>query len=243
MIVKGGFTTYGEPIGILMLETKFARPAGDIGNAGTFDFPVKYRIVKGASPARVVKERDSSLIEPFIRAGRELQREGVKAVTTSCGFLALFQEEIASALEVPFFSSSLLQVPLVWRMLGRKGTIGILTVRRESLGEDHFRAVGIDEIPLVIDGMDGSEEFSRVFMNCSLDDGDPSLDLDYDQAADEMRRAAGRLKERVKEQDQQLGAVIMECTNMPPFRSTVREILQLPVFDIVTLTRFVYSSL
>jgi len=239
MMIKGGFTTYGEPIGILMLDTKFARPVGDIGNARTFDFPVRYRIVRGASPDRVVKEGDPRLVEPFIRAGMELQNEGVKAVTTSCGFLALFQEEIAAALDVPFFSSSLLQVPLVWRMAGKRGKIGILTVRKASLSPDHFRAVGMEGIPLVIEGMDGSEEFSRVFMNCSRDPGDQSLDLDFDRAAEEMRRAAESLKDR----DPDLRAIVMECTNMPPFRGVVQKATGLPVFDIVTLTRFVYSSL
>jgi len=239
MIVKGGFTTYGEPIGILMLETKFARPVGDIGNARTFDFPVRYRVVRGASPDRVVRERDESLIEPFIRAARELQDTGVRAITTSCGFLALFQKQIASALDVPFFSSSLMQLPLVWHMVGQKGKIGVLTVRKESLTADHFRAVGAEDVPLAVEGMDRSEEFSRVFMNCSLTVSDRSLDLDFGKAAAEIRQAAVRMREK----EPQLRAVVLECTNIPPFRGEVEAAVQLPVFDIVTLTKFVNSSL
>src|SRR5690625_4719374 len=99
-------------IGILMLDTTFHRPVGDIGNKNTFPFPVSYKKVKGASISRVVKQRDPSLLEPFIQAALEFEREGVKAITTSCGFLAIFQKEIQKQLKTPFFSSSLLQVPL-----------------------------------------------------------------------------------------------------------------------------------
>ena len=120
MIVKGGRTNYGEPIGILMLDTKFPRIFGDIGNAETFSFPVRYKRVVGATPQRVVKEADPSLIEPFIEAAKELEQKGVSAITTSCGFLAIFQDYLADAVDIPVFTSSLIQVPLVYRMLKKK---------------------------------------------------------------------------------------------------------------------------
>lgn len=101
MIVKGGRTNYGELIGILMLDTKFPRIYGDIGNALTFSFPVKYKKVVGATSQRVVKEADPSLIQPFIEAAKDLEEEGISAITTSCGFLAVFQEYLAEAVNVP----------------------------------------------------------------------------------------------------------------------------------------------
>ena len=97
-------------VGVIMLDTHFPRIKGDIGNPDTFDFPVQYKIVKGASPDRVVLQADRRLIQPFIEAGRSLIRNGAKILTTSCGFLALFHNELTQALSVPIFSSSLLQV-------------------------------------------------------------------------------------------------------------------------------------
>lgn len=96
MKLKGGYTNYGEAIGILMLDTRFPRAVGDIGNALSFPFPVKYKKIKFALPERVVKEADITLLEPFIEGARELEREGVKAITTSCGFLAMFQNQLAA---------------------------------------------------------------------------------------------------------------------------------------------------
>src|SRR5438067_6977945 len=88
-IVRGGRTTYGESIGILMLDTRFPRIPGDVGNATTFDFPVRFKVVRGASQRRIILEGDLSLLQPFVDGARELEAEGVRAITTSCGFLAL----------------------------------------------------------------------------------------------------------------------------------------------------------
>lgn len=45
MRLKGGFTNYGQDIGILMLDTIFPRIPGDIGNAKSYDFPVRYGVL------------------------------------------------------------------------------------------------------------------------------------------------------------------------------------------------------
>lgn len=107
----------GPAVGIILLNTRFPRIPGDIGNAGTFGFPVLYSVVEDASPHRVVREKAEGLLEPFIAAARGLVEEGARAITTSCGFLAIFQPEIAASVPVPVFTSSLIQLPMVHRML------------------------------------------------------------------------------------------------------------------------------
>jgi len=237
MIVRGGYTNYGEDVGILMLDTHFPRLPGDIGNAKTFPFPVMYFTVSGASPSRVVKERDPTLLEPFIDGARELERRGAKAITTSCGFLALFQEELASAVGVPLFTSSLLQIPFLSRIFGGRGTIGVLTARAQSLTQRHFAQCGADGLPIAVAGMDESLEFRKVF----LEEGNPEeiCLMDIDRVRGELISAAGRL---VAEHPD-VKAIVLECTNMPPFREAIANETGRPVFDIVTLTKFVYSGL
>lgn len=119
MKLKGGRTHYGQVIGVITLDTLFPRILGDVANATTFDFPVRFKKVEGATGKRVVKEADPTLLEPFIAAAQELEREGVMAITTTCGFLAMFQEELSNAVNIPFFASSLMQVPLVSRIIGK----------------------------------------------------------------------------------------------------------------------------
>src|SRR4051794_18491291 len=137
-----------------MLDTSFPRIPGDIGNATSFDFPVRYQVVKGASPDRLVLERDPSLLNPFIAGARDLERAGVRAITTSCGFLALFHRELADSVRVPVFSSALLQVPLVHAMLRRDQRVGILTAHSGALTEQHFVGVGwsSEKIPIKVVG-------------------------------------------------------------------------------------------
>ena len=112
-IAKGGKAIYGAPLGILMLRARFPRIHGDMGNAGTWPFPVLYRVVKGASPERVVLNGAQGLLPDFLEAAAELVDQGAEAITTNCGFLALFQKELAAHVKVPVATSSLIQVPWV----------------------------------------------------------------------------------------------------------------------------------
>lgn len=233
-IARGGKNIYGFPIGILMLNTQFPRIPGEMGNVWTWDFPVLYKVVKGASPHRVVRESDPALLEPFISAARELAAEGVSAVTTNCGFLAMFQKELAEAIPVPVFTSTLMMMPLVHRMLKPSQKIGIMSVNGSSLKEKHFEGVGAKGIPYAIGGMETTEKGH--FYHALIDN---EMELDIDLARAEHREVASRL---VKE-NPDVGAIILECTNMPPYAQDVHEVTGLPVFDIVTMVNFVYNAI
>ena len=229
--VKGGQNLYGLAIGILILETRFPRIPGDMGNGTTWNFPVVYRIVKGASPARVVREADPTLLKPFIEAAQDLEKMGVKAITTTCGFLAIFQEEIANAVNIPVFTSSLMQVPLVYRMLKNNQKVGIMTVDSRSLTRKHLAAVGADSVPTVIVGTEDEEEFTRVLLG-------NELTLDVDKARNDLITVARRLIS----QHPEVGAIVLECTNMPVYAKSIQQEVNLPIFDIYTLTNMVYSA-
>lgn len=237
MMIPGGFTTYGASLGILMLDTRFPRIPGDIGNARSFPFPVRYLTVKGASPKRVVEDADPGLLAPFIEGARLLEAEGVKAITTSCGFLALFQEELAAAVHIPVFTSSLLQIPMLFRMQGGRGKVGVLTARAVSLSSKHFAQCGAAGVPLAIAGMDGSPEFTRVFLEKGEAGSLPAMDRDRVEAELSLV-AAGLARD-----NPDLGCVVLECTNMPPFRAAIQAACGRPVFDIVTLAMHIHAGL
>lgn len=226
-----GKTNYGQAIGILMLDTGIQRIPGDIGNATTFPFPVAYKIVKGASPKRISVEADPGLIDLFIQAGRELQREtGVRAITTSCGFCAIFQKEIQAGLDVPFFSSSLLQAKLVYDFLRPGQKVGILTNEAEYLGEPHFRGVGIQDIPKVVWGMDGT--WLGTAFHLHKERLEPEI----------IRREIVQRATAMVAEHPEVGAIVLECTNMPPYAADIQAAVGLPVFDIVSLVKYVYSG-
>ena len=231
--VRGGFNQYGFTVGILMLDTQFPRIASDMGNATTFPFPARYHRVTGASPERVVRGGAEGLLPAFIEGARALEREGVGAVTTNCGFLVKFQRELAAAVKVPVFTSSLLLVPLVHRMLPPGRRVGVLTVNAETLGREHLDGAGIGpDIPLAIAGMEGEKEFTRVML------GD-ELELDVDLAREEHVRVARRLMNEHPD----VGAIVLECTNMPPYAADIQRATGLPVFDVLSLVHLVHDAL
>src|SRR6185295_4508006 len=170
MRVRGGQNLYGFSVGILMLDTQFPRIPGDMGNATTFDFPVRYHRVTGASPDRVVRQGQRELLPSFIEGARFLEREGVRAVTTNCGFLAMYQTDMAAAVSIPVFTSSLMLVPLVYRMLPPGKVVGIMTVDAPSLRPDHFAGAGITrDIPTVVAGLETEKEFTRVMLDNQME--------------------------------------------------------------------------
>jgi aspartate/glutamate racemase len=203
-----------------------------VGNPKTFPFPVIYEKVQGAIPMRVVKERDGCLLPSFIEGAKALERRGVKAITTSCGFLAIWQKEIASAVDIPVFTSSLLQVPWAYQITGRRGRIGILTADVSSLTEVHFEGVGAAGIPMVVRGLNPEGEFYRVYIGNS-----PNIDVS--KAGREMVAEASALMNEHPD----ISGLVLECANMTVFGKAVRETVKVPVFDIVTLTCFIWSSI
>jgi hypothetical protein len=230
--VKGGQNIFGFSVGILMLDTQFPRIPGDMGNAATFAFPVLYHRVRGASPDRVVRHGQNELLPAFIEGARALEREGVRAVTTNCGFLAKFQSELAASVSIPVFTSSLMLVPLVHRMLPPRMSVGIMTVDASSLRPEHFTGAGISkDLPTVVAGMETEKEFTRVML-------DDQLELDVEAARQEHLTVARRMVEAHPE----IGAIVLECTNMPPYRADIQAATGLPVFDITTLVRMVHDA-
>src|SRR5581483_11770005 len=163
-IAHGGKTLYGARVGILMLETQFPRIPGDTGNALTWPFPVLYKVVPGATPDRVVRHQSAGLLEAFLDAAAELVRLGADGITTTCGFLSLFQREIAAHVGVPVATSSLMQIPLIERILPPGRRVGVLTVSAASLTAEHLSAAGADPRTPVV-GTDGGREFSRVMLD------------------------------------------------------------------------------
>jgi hypothetical protein len=231
-MARGGATVAGCAIGVLMLETRFPRIPGDVGNAATFTFPVLYRVVHGASPDRVVRKGGEGLVEAFTEAGRELVRMGAQGLTTSCGFLSLHQRRLAEATGVPVAASALLQVPWVRSLLPPdRPQVGIVTVDASSLTPDHLAAVGLPpDVPIV--GVDPGSEFARVFL------GNHDT-LDVPTACRDVVSAALRLVETYPN----VGAIVLECTNMPPYRDDVRAATGRPVFDIVSLVAWFHHGL
>ncbi|GGG29742.1 hypothetical protein GCM10010964_17040 [Caldovatus sediminis] len=231
-IARGGKAIYGAPLGILMLEARFPRIPGDMGNAETWPFPVLYRVVRGATPERVVLGGANGLLPDFLEAAEELVALGAEAITTNCGFLSLFQRELAERAKVPVATSALMQVPWVQATLPPGRRVGVLTVCAATLTPAHLAAAGAPpDTPVA--GTEDGREFFRVLIKAEKED------LDVAAAEQDILDAARTLLARHPE----VGALVLECTNMPPYAAVLREALGLPVYDIHSMIRWFHIGL
>jgi len=231
MSLSGGKNVYGASVGILMLESRFPRAPGDMGNAGTWPFPVQYRVIRDATPDRVVRHRAAGLVDAFIEGARDLVAHGADGITTTCGFLSLFQKDMAAAVGVPVATSSLMQYPMIQAVLPPGKRVGILTISKASLVAEHLIAAGVPaDAPVA--GTDGGREFTRVVL-----DDEPALD--FDLAREDLLLAADGLIAGHAD----IGAILLECTNMVPFAAAIRSRTGLPVYSIYSFVTWFQAGL
>jgi len=231
-IARGGKSLYGAPLGILMLDARFPRILGDMGNGLTWPFPVLYRVVRGASPEKVVLQGANGTLDAFVEAAQDLIDQGAEAITTNCGFLALFQQELSARLQVPVATSSLMQVPWVQATLPPGKRVGIVTVSGASLSPQHLAAVNVPaDIPIA--GTENGREFFRVLIKAE------KTDMDVNLAQQDILDAGADLVQRHPE----VGAIVLECTNMPPYAAALQAATGLPVYDIYSMVTWFHSGL
>lgn len=214
--------SYGRPVGILAMEERIPCPPGTPGNPTTFPFPVCYEIVKGASvdSLREVNHPDQS--SAFLAAGQALIERGACAVAGACGLMIVHQAALSDALRVPVLTSSLLQLPMIARMISPRQRIGVIASSRSSLKAEHLALAGAAEVATVIVSMDGQK-----FFETGMRDGL----LDFNKAqAEAVAVARGLVAD-----EPDVAAIVLECVDLPPYAAAIQDAIGLPVFDIVTL--------
>jgi hypothetical protein len=222
---------HGVKMGIMMLDTGFQRLPGDIGYAPTWRFPVQFAVVRGATPDRIVKPNADGMLDLFLRAADDLVALGVDGITTSCGFLAILHPQLVAHCAVPVATSSLLQIPLVQSILPKGKSVGVLTADKDALSPDHFRAVGCPtDLPVVGMPPDG------IFRHNNRT-GQPVVD----RAAQE-REVLGMAEQLLRE-NPDVGAIVSECTNLPPYSAQIERTFGVPVYDIIGFVEWFHAGL
>lgn len=217
-------------LGLLVLDTSFPRIRGDVGAPDTFPFPVRRAVVAGADVEGVVHAPDRALLPRFVSAARALQEDGCIAIATTCGFLAAWQDDLAAAVDVPVLTSALLQWPLVQRALPPGRRAGIVTYSAAALTADVLAAAGVPA-PTPIAGVDPHGYFARTIRNGAATIDPVRMSNDVVSAARQL--VAGH---------RDLGAIVLECANMPPYADAVARAVALPVFDAVDLLGWFHAA-
>jgi hypothetical protein len=228
--IKNQQVSYGEAIGILLLDSVIPFIPGDVANATSYDFPVRFKKVPGFTVARAVG-KDDTVYSDLLAAARDLAANGVRAVTGDCGFMALHQQRLRQDLGLPVFLSSLFQIPFIRHLIPAGTGIGIITADSRSLTQNFFETIGISFGPdFLISGMESCPEFASAVM-------DEKGTLDAKKIEQEIVTAARNLTQ------QNAGAILLECSVLPPYARAVHHATGLPVFDTITMINYVFSAL
>lgn len=219
-------------VGILMLDTGFQRIPGDVGNPDTFGYPVSYKTVKDASAARIVhSERpDSVLVNGFVEAARQLEAEGAIGLISSCGFLSVLQDDVASAVSIPVILSSLSLIPIMQSSIAHK-PVGVITADETQLSADAFSAANIKPDSVCVAGMQSSRAFTEFIFDS------PGNGLDKNKLCHDLVDTARKLLNT----NPAISMLVLECTNLQPYAATLRYQLNLPVVGIVNAANLLWE--
>ncbi|NMA21531.1 MAG: aspartate/glutamate racemase family protein [Lentisphaerae bacterium] len=212
------------PMGLLQLELL----PGNSTNLETYKnlCRVQFSRIKGANVHTILENPCKKVLAAMIDEGRRLvEQEGAGAITTSCGFNAVNQPQLAAGIPAPVFSSSLLQVPALALATGRK--VGIITASAKHLTAVHLRNAGITEdIPVVVKGLDDCSEWQRLHKY-------PNDRLDLSVIEEYLVQMAKDLH-----LNDGVGSLLLECTDLPPFAERLRQETSLPVADYVSMVHW-----
>jgi Asp/Glu/hydantoin racemase len=227
-----GRVSSGEAIGILLLDTSVPFIPGDVANATTYPFPVRFKKVDAFTVARAIG-KDPTVFESLLTAAQELVQQGVRAIAGDCGFMGIHQKKLATELGIPVFLSSLLQIPFIKSLIAVDAKVGIITADSRSLDADLLAAVGVsDQSNLVIGGLEDQRHFYQFAI-------EETGSLDAEAVEDEVVGVARRMAA----EDPRIRAILLECSLLPPYGAAVQEAVDLPVFDYITMINFVFSAL
>ncbi|KAF2798715.1 hypothetical protein K505DRAFT_295997 [Melanomma pulvis-pyrius CBS 109.77] len=221
------------PLGFLAVEVTIHRPPGDPFNPQTWPFPLLHETVPGSTESQIVTKAqyDDAFIERFVAAGKRLAKKGAVGIITSCGFLAMAQQRLAERLPVPIATSALLQIPSIRAFLPARQSIGVLTYDGARLGTAHLEQLGIDPTLVCIRGMPANGHLRAVIQNGA----------EYDELA--LEREMVDEATALLQQNPNIGALVLECTQMPPFAEAIQRAAEVPVYDVYTMGMWFYSGL
>lgn len=238
MIISGGYPYSGEAIGILMFDNRrYPMAPGNVGNASSYDYPVRLKVVKGLDwyPPHADEWSDPRPVEVdlLVDAAKQLEQEGVRAIVTCCGFFSTVQDVLAEAVDLPVFTSPLILLPMLQRMISASRSIGVFTASKAYLDESFLRAAGVTDMNRIrVFGAESSSEFMATHL------GGTRTELDVDLLEQQLVGIAGEFAAA----NPDLGMILLECTTFPTFAAAIQQRTGLPVVDYIGFIDFIFKS-
>ncbi len=222
----------GYTVGIMLLDVHYPLMPGNVVNADTYNFPVRHAWVPGANQARM-HSGDDTLLPSLIATAEQLEVEGCRAICGACGYFGHFQRRVAEAIDVPVYLSSIVQIPWIRAGLKPSQKIGVLCADGHNLTPALFKecyASQEDFDACVVKSAGELPEFSALMERRGH----------FDNGI--IRQELIGLARQIMEENENIGAFLLECSDMPPYSADIQRAVNLPVFDFITLINYVHSA-
>lgn len=229
---RPGALSYGHPWGVVMLDFDSQFIPGDMGNTSTFDFPVLFDVVPGLTVAGILADDEAAFTVRVVEAARRLVAAGASAITSNCGFMIRYQEDVARALDgVSVAMSSLLQLPMIASTLSTTAAVGIVTADSRVLTPELIETYlpGFGERVRIV-GLESAPSFCHTMLN-----GGETLDVDA--IGIEVVAASRNLAAHPE-----VGAILFECAALPPYAAATQQDTGLRVYDFTTMVDWLHLA-
>lgn len=220
--------TAGWCLGIIAVELIYPKLPGNVANATTYPFPVLYK--KVSFEIERLFNGDPTIKQMIIDAAKELEAEGVRAIVGACGYFAHFQKDVAQAVNVPVFMSSLCQLPMIKLGISPDKKIAIVAASGDNIDNALLANVGTDMDRLVIKNIGNMDSFAPIRFG--------KTKLDNKKLTRDLCEVIGEFVDEHKD----IGAILLECSDLPPYAKAIQDITGLPVFDFNTMIDLIYHS-
>ena len=221
----------GAAVGILVLDLWYPLLPGNVANACTYDYPVMYKVMHGTT-IPMIHAGAPELLDHILDGATQLIRQGARAIVGACGYFANYQQAAAEALDVPVYLSSMLQVPMIGQGLKPDQTVGILCAKESALTDDTLRQCGItDRSRIRVAGAQDIPDFKGI-LECTGEFDSHRLGQDLADLAHAFVKA-----------NPDIGALLQECSDMPPYARTIQNRIRRPVFDFITLIDWIQRGM
>ncbi len=225
-----GQATAGNAIGILVLDLWYPYLPGNVANGSTFSFPVLYKILKGSTGEQILSF-DTALFDMIIEGGEELERQGARAIIGACGYFGHYQKEASIRLKVPTFLSSILQAPVIIQGLKPDQKLGIICANAGGFTPGLLSQCGVTDLSrVVVTGSESCAEFQNI-EECTGHFNSRKIEQEMADLARQLVR-----------KNPEIGAILLECSDMPPYARAIQNAVRLPVFDFTSLVNWVYHG-
>jgi hypothetical protein len=232
-----GRNVFGITIGLVQMRVNLPMIPGNMGNASTFDFPMLYREMNAENVFDVMANPPSkNFTDGIVEAAQWLELQGVRAIMGNCGFFGSYQNVVREQINVPFFSSSLMMLPMMVQSMPGNKKVGVITANGPILE----RVQAIQNCGLSLEDKKnrivvmGCEEYPEFATGIMANTGR------YNPV--KVERELVSVAERMLVAHKDIGAILLECTELSPHAVAVQKAVRMPVWDYTSLTKWVQSG-